>query len=158
LKPAIAVGGSIVNCEAVIPAIAVGFIWAICVGVKFISCVGINWLILLGSSCAMFVGICMPPVAGIAVAAACIAERNPFEHAIFCSFDNASNFFIMSSGFAVLSSDASEHVVVVGVNIDVPPAGICMPPGAPPVLGIDPPVGMADSPVPTSEAFDEHPG
>ena len=93
-----------------------------------------------------------------------IAVWKADEQAIFCSFDNASNFFIMSSGFADARSEAIEHAVVVGVNIDVPPVGICMPPVAPPVLGIEPPVGMeppvgtADSPVPTSEDFDEHAG
>jgi len=106
----------------------------------------------------------MAPAVGIADDIACIADRKPFEHAIFCSFDKASNFFVMSSGLPVLKSDAREHVVDVGVNIDVPPVGMCMPPVAPPVVGIDPPAGeeppfeMAERPVPTSDAFEEQAG
>ncbi len=53
----------------------------------------------------------------------------------------------MSSGFDVLSSDAREHVVVVGVNIEVPPAGMFMPPVGKPPVGTDPLVGICVPPL-----------
>jgi hypothetical protein len=106
----------------------------------------------------MLVGNWMAPAGGIIVACDFIAALNADEHAIFCSFDKASNFFIMSSGFVVPISAASVQVVDDGVNIEVPPLGICMPPVAPPAEGIEPPVGIEVRPVPTIEAFEEQAG